>query len=1068
MFAPTGLVVAVAAVALALAGGRVARAEPSADLAAARQLRIEERWAASESLATRALGDLEHASVPDSIAMAEALELIGVARWKLVGYADGSGRAAASRSLEIRERRLGPDHLDVATAHALLSRFLQGTGRPDSALVHVQRSLEIRTHRLAAGDTLLAKTWDQLALVQRDRRDFRSALEAWNHAIEIRTHANGSEHPEIARLLAQTGVPWMELGDLDRARQVLEASLAMFARTAGPDAPDRWIPLNILADLENRVGNQARNLDLLQEALRIVTLNYGGDAREALTLRANISVALSNLGDYDGSRTIARSLLPLVESQYGPKSPRTLQIRRSLSYAALQLGDTVTATRQLSELESFVVANGGKPEWLLSEVLGQQAEILFLQQRNREALALSTRGLQIELALRPPNQENLTFLATTRIRIFEAMGDTAALDSARRDLMRLAERYVTGWATTHADVVYWNAHAARRLGRLDEAWNGALESERLSRERLRLNLESLPDRRALLLARLENPYVEMVVDLARDGDPERVRIAWDRLIRHRGAVRAEIARRTPPAGLASDSIVAGSLRRRLDTQRRLAQVIASSGAAQDSAARVRVAAARDAADDAEQYYARVLSDRGGMVDTTKVGLAEVRARLRPGQVLVAFCALGSLVDRDRYLSGPDARVMAFIARGGSDGIVQAELGGSGELRAALEPWLERLAASPGPAARSGSPAERECRRCGRAVRALTWDRLVPHLAGATDVYLVADGVLLDLPWQALPEGSTRYLVEAGPRLHLLNAERELVEDAAPPSSGSLLAVGAPDFDSGSTTAPAPAPATVAMVVRSAPDPCAGAADARLAPLPGSGLEADAVGRTWRGAPNQVATVLKGAEATEASFKRMAPGRTILHIATHGVVAGDTCRAGTAGARGIGAAVPVAMNARTPAVAARPAAAPRAPSPWLSRRVWIAMAGANHAREHTADENEGLLTAEEVLTLDLSGTDWVVLSACHSGAAESWTHEGTNGMRRAFDLAGARTVIASQWAVEDAATREWMQALYTARAAGASVAAAAMERASRDVLAARRKAGRSTHPFYWAAFSASGM
>jgi len=132
-----------------------------------------------------------------------------------------------------------------------------------------------------------------------------------------------------------------------------------------------------------------------------------------------------------------------------------------------------------------------------------------------------------------------------------------------------------------------------------------------------------------------------------------------------------------------------------------------------------------------------------------------------------------------------------------------------------------------------------------------------------------------------------------------------------------------------------------------------------------------------------------------------------------------------------------------------------------------MAGANHAREHTADENEGLLTAEEVLTLDLSGTDWVVLSACHSGAGESWTHEGTLGMRRAFDLAGVRTVIASQWAVEDAATREWMQALYAHRAQGATLAAAAMAEASRDVLAARRKAGRSTHPFYWAAFSATG-
>src|SRR6185436_12598280 len=134
-------------------------------------------------------------------------------------------------------------------------------------------------------------------------------------------------------------------------------------------------------------------------------------------------------------------------------------------------------------------------------------------------------------------------------------------------------------------------------------------------------------------------------------------------------------------------------------------------------------------------------------------------------------------DHDQFASTAGPRMIAFIARGGTDALVLTDLGGVNDLRAALAPWLERIADSPGPAARSGDRAERECRRYGQAVRALTWDRIAPQLAGATDVYLVADGPLLDLPWQALPEGTSKYLVEAGPRVHLLNAERELVEEA---------------------------------------------------------------------------------------------------------------------------------------------------------------------------------------------------------------------------------------------------------------------------------------------------
>jgi len=259
-------------------------------------------------------------------------------------------------------------------------------------------------------------------------------------------------------------------------------------------------------------------------------------------------------------------------------------------------------------------------------------------------------------------------------------------------------------------------------------------------------------------------------------------------------------------------------------------------------------------------------------------------------------------------------------------------------------------------------------------------------------------------------------------------------------------------------------------VRAAPDRCAEGASALLAPLPGSGAEASMVSHEWGTKAGQSAKLLLGRAASEQGFKRDAPGCAVLHLATHGVVARDTCGAGEGGTRGVGG---VAVLASYPA-GKRPAraSAPKVealptPTPWMGRRVWLALAGANRATEHTEDENEGLLTAEEVVTLDLAGTDWVVLSACHSGLAERWSREGTLGMARAFQNAGARSVIASQWSIADDATGEWMAALYAARARGELGAAAAATSASRTVLAARRHSGRSTHPFYWAAFTTSG-
>jgi CHAT domain-containing protein len=113
-----------------------------------------------------------------------------------------------------------------------------------------------------------------------------------------------------------------------------------------------------------------------------------------------------------------------------------------------------------------------------------------------------------------------------------------------------------------------------------------------------------------------------------------------------------------------------------------------------------------------------------------------------------------------------------------------------------------------------------------------------------------------------------------------------------------------------------------------------------------------------------------------------------------------------------------------------------------------------------------LTAEEVASLQLHGVDWVVLSACESGVGKPTPGEGLLGLRRAFTIAGARTLITSLWKVSDDATRGWMRELYRSRAAGAPTDEA-VRRASLAMLEARQREGNSTHPFYWGGFIASG-
>jgi CHAT domain-containing protein len=133
---------------------------------------------------------------------------------------------------------------------------------------------------------------------------------------------------------------------------------------------------------------------------------------------------------------------------------------------------------------------------------------------------------------------------------------------------------------------------------------------------------------------------------------------------------------------------------------------------------------------------------------------------------------------------------------------------------------------------------------------------------------------------------------------------------------------------------------------------------------------------------------------------------------------------------------------------------------------IALAGANRRAAAGPDEDDGILTADEIASLDLSSVEWAVLSACDTATGDARDGEGVLGLQRAFQIAGARTLVMSLWPVDDKASRRFMQKLYTRRTEGEDVAAA-MRGAMLAVLSERRSKGLSTDPFLWAGFIASG-
>jgi CHAT domain-containing protein len=333
------------------------------------------------------------------------------------------------------------------------------------------------------------------------------------------------------------------------------------------------------------------------------------------------------------------------------------------------------------------------------------------------------------------------------------------------------------------------------------------------------------------------------------------------------------------------------------------------------------------------------------------------------------------------------------------------------------------------------------------VRAGLWDPIARHLQGARRVFVVPDGVVHRVNFAALPDAGGRYLADSGPLVHRLAAERDLLPVDEAPGSG-LLALGGADFDRASDGGtPWLAVADVGSRARST---VADSLRVRFDPLPQTAAEVADVATLWRAAGSGEVVERTGAEASEAAFKTLAPTRRVLHVATHGFALGRPSNGAAIGTRGIGG------------VGAGERAAPRRATALLPG---LALAGANVPQPR--DEEDGFLTAEEITSLDLTGAEWAVLSACETGLGDPDAAEAVQGLHRSFRRAGVRTVIMSLWMVDDQATRAWMQSLYAARLERKADTATAVQAATRASLADRRARGLDTHPFRWAAFIASG-
>jgi CHAT domain-containing protein/tetratricopeptide (TPR) repeat protein len=974
-------------------------------------------------------------------ALAEALDALGLEFVRAGRFAEAP--APLWRSLAVRETNTNDAVGLTATLNALVLAF-QRKGDYVDAREMLDRALNasrdfVHPVRATTLSLLGQQLWYEGA--------WRESRNASSQAVELSERVLRPDHPGTAEAVRFLAATMLDLGDIVEARRLHDRALGMAQRSLGPQHYEISAYLNGVAESRRLAGDYAEARSVYEQALAIAESKLGAAHTWVAGLLHNIALVDAHLGDFAGAQRRQSRAIAIWERALGRDHPIVTVALMELAAAHRQQGAPFESIRTLERALAIRERSLNPNHREIARTLADLAQVLMETGRPARALTLATRALGILATVDAQDTPDLA-------AVLELYAQLQANRSNHADARIYLERALAikqrvfgvdhpSFAETQARLAIELAH----LGESGDALKAASAAEVTGREHLRMMVRYLPERQALNYAITRPGGLDLMLSLT-ESEPTATAVGVDGLIRSRALILDEMAKRRnamqPPAGDAGP-LAANLARAR---QRLVNVVVRGPGTLTPSRYIALVDEARRESEQAEQILAQRSASFRAELDAANVGLEDVRAALPTGSALVGFIRYRRTT-ATRPASMPS--YLAFVVRPGQAPI-SIPLGTVDGIDALVSAWRSDVASEVTARSNEGQTS----RISGERLRRAVWEPVRRHLAGTSQVFVVPDGTLSLVPFAALPAGPSRYVIDEGPVLHYVSAERDLaarrtVNATASPPAG-LLALGGPSFDEGTQVGRS-------ATQRGAISPnCENLHGVTFGRLDGSLREVQEVASLWNTPAERTVRVLVGREANERTFKNEAARYSVLHLATHGFFQGDACDPTRAirGTRAVGG-LTTASSTVVDTV--------RRENPLLLSG--LALAGANRRASARPDDDDGILTAEEVASLNLSGVEWAVLSACGTGLGTIRAGEGVFGLRRAFQVAGARTVIMSLWSVDDQATREWMVALYAGRFQRQLSTAEAVHNATVAMLRDRRAKKLSTAPFYWAAFVAAG-
>ena len=908
---------------------------------------------------------------------------------------------------QIRSRTLGKKSLDYAIGLHDLASLYQHIGHYAEAEKLHQESLEILRHNSMENQPAYATGLGSLAVLYRSLGRYSEAKQLHQQVLQIEGKTLGKEHPNYADSLKNFAGYYQGLGNYSKAEQLYQQALAIFARLRMDKHPESADIFSNLVSLYENISSYKKAVKCLQQTLEIEAQTLGTEHPKYATSLHNLASLYLSAGQYPEAERILQPALKIRQQVLGENHPE-------YANSLIVLASLKDRTQEFSEAER----------------IHQQALQIICQAREENhpdhANALENLGLHYMMVGNYTDAESILKQALEIQKQVLGENNLAYTSS----LGNLAEIY----AATNR-----NAEAITSLERVEEINSGMMgkvfsigsESQRMSYlKTLRVYFEGF-----LSLIFQNRSHSSLVVKQGFKLVLQRKGIGAEALAAQRDAV---LGGRYP--ALVSKLEELNVLRRQI-AQKSLAGVPSWEGLQEHQNL---LAQWNSQKEELEVELARQIPEMRLQQQLRDTSWQDIIARLPSGTALVEF------VYSRRYnfqailaeveSKWKSAHYFAFILSATNLEPVQSlDLGEAKLIDQMVASFRESIIGAENSREFETVPTDlisEEIAGKSIALRKAIFDPLLKVIGDCKRLFIVPDGDLTKLPFEVLPlEGERRLIDEY--RISYLSTSRDLLRFGPKfnPQPSKPLVFADPDFDFNTETATAPIE-PLSSSGRQSRD--LNREEIQFRRLPGTRVEGEKIAALLGVEPIMEKQVLE---------TRLKASRSpqILHLATHGFFLQNQKQD-----------LPQQPFAKMGRLSGA-----NLENPLL--RSGLALAGANTWLKKGSlppEAEDGILTAEDVSGLDLLDTELVVLSACETGLGEVQTGEGVFGLRRAFVLAGAKTLVMSLWKVPDKQTEELMTDFYSFVLEGKP-----RSEALRQAQLEMKK--KHTNPYYWGAFICQG-